>query len=132
MTIAQWRDELRTGNDVVDGQHQHFFELFNSLHARLEDSGSGGCYDDVISELKDYTLFHFTAEEDLMSVSGLDAAEVIAHLRAHRRLDEMVQEIEAECSLDTAIRLVSLMSEWLTDHIGQFDRRLAEHTRPAT
>jgi hemerythrin-like metal-binding protein len=129
MTTIEWHDYLDTGNETVDSQHRELFRLFNELHDSVDSEDVARCYDEITEKLREYVLFHFAAEEDLMSTSGLDGSEIVSHLRAHRALDELTRNLEGGCSPTAALSLITLMHQWLIGHIEQFDRRLAEQVR---
>ena len=80
MTHLVWTDDLNTGIPVIDGQHRQIVDYINQLHdARTTNDRQ--VVGDVINNLIDYTLSHFSFEEELMVESGYPFAG--PHKRVH-------------------------------------------------
>ena len=77
-----WQDDLNTGIKVIDNQHRRIVEMINHLHDAMahRDRQEIG---DILDELVDYTLSHFTFEESLMEDAGYEFT------RAHKRVHEV-------------------------------------------
>ncbi|WP_353258673.1 bacteriohemerythrin [Prochlorothrix hollandica] len=66
MTIAFWRDEYCTGNEVIDRQHKHLFEVINSLHDAMLAGHGVDVLQQTLNEIYQYTMAHFQTEESIM------------------------------------------------------------------
>lgn len=127
-----WDNKFNTGIDVVDGQHHKLVELINrlgsiSIHQTgIEELGA------VLTELANYTVYHFNTEEQLMKQFGVDASHQNAHLKAHQHFTAQVT-VAAQIllrSTDVSQQLVSpllkYLTNWLVQHILGSDTRMAQ------
>ena len=82
---------VQAGIPVIDGQHRQIVNYINHLHDAREkhDRTAVG---DVINDLIDYTLSHFSFEEELMVESGYPFSG--PHKRVHDVLVKRVAEYQ--------------------------------------
>ncbi|KJZ96128.1 hypothetical protein ClosIBUN13A_CONTIG169g02595, partial [Clostridium sp. IBUN13A] len=67
--MYEMKDEFKTGIDFIDEQHARLFEIANEAYTLLKNDFTIDKYDkviDLVDELRDYTVFHFNAEEEYM------------------------------------------------------------------
>ncbi|WP_430392270.1 bacteriohemerythrin [Dyella sp. 20L07] len=120
MAALQWSDDLNTGIDVIDKQHRRIIAIANALE-EAHQRGDREAMNEVMDELVDYTLSHFTFEEALMEDAGYEFT------RAHKRLHEIFVARVQQCRLrfrageDIAGELKSMLSRWLFQHIRNDD-----------
>lgn len=131
MAHLTWSDDLNTGIDVIDGQHRRIVEYINHLHdARMAGDRDG--IGEVINELIDYTLSHFSFEEELMEDAGYPFS------RPHKRVHEVFAKRVAEFQLrykageDISAELHSLLTRWLVGHIKNDDAAYASTVKAHT
>jgi len=127
----RWTPDLMTGNAVVDGEHQQLFALINKLE--LAGAGpEGDGVSDALDELTDYVFVHFQMEEKLMRREGYPEAAYEAHIAEHRNLDQAAQDLVAQYSagtLTTVEPIVTLLNDWLRNHIAKVDWAMAQYVR---
>ncbi|HEX8964075.1 MAG TPA: bacteriohemerythrin [Rhodocyclaceae bacterium] len=129
--MMEWNDSLKVGHGMIDRDHQRLVALINQLgEAMSAGQGKEAC-GAVLDELIDYTRTHFANEERLMAAHGYpDSA---AHRAEHARLIEDVQEFRIKYASGTAtlsVFLLRFLMEWLTHHIMQSDKKLAQALPP--
>ena len=119
----EWNDSYCIGDERIDGQHRHLFELANvSIQAsNLSEFRLAAI------QLYRYIRIHFADEEDIMRRAQF--VGYYAHLKMH---DSLLLQFNAICQrigqgqLDNdAIR--NFMTEWLLVHIVQQDRQIAAY-----
>ena len=121
MNFWSWDPSLSVGIEIIDRQHQRIVDYINDLHsAHLEkdqDKVSA-----VLAGLRDYTLTHFTFEEDLMESSGYPLSEThkMVHNSFVAHLDKLVEQHEN--GKDVSRKLMSMLQVWLTNHIKNDDK----------
>jgi hemerythrin len=119
-TIILWSTDLNTGIDVIDSQHKRIVDYINQLGdaIRQQNRTSVGS---VLDELVDYTLSHFSFEENLQEVSGYKNAKT--HKAVHelfvKRLARYMSKHQA--GEDVASQLHAMLSTWLIQHIQRDD-----------
>lgn len=69
MTYLKWTEDLDTGIEVIDKQHRRLVEYLNELNTAINAGDKAGV-NHVLEELIDYTLSHFSFEEELIERSG--------------------------------------------------------------
>lgn len=132
MIRIDFDDTLKTGDARVDEQHRTLVETFNRLQDASIESLGPEIVAPLLHQLHDYTIQHFTAEQELMARSRFPAAEMLEHVEEHRALTDRVRELITEYrdgGFESALPLASLLQDWLAKHIRQSDRRVVEHLR---
>jgi hemerythrin len=125
-------DELRTGNAMVDREHQQLFDALNNLM----DACSGGKGRAEIARtvrfLREYTETHFAHEEALQLRSGYP--DFIAHQRLHDGFKRTVADLEKK--LNDQGPTIALLGEvnssiagWLVGHIRSCDKKMCQYIR---
>ena len=127
-----WDNKFNTGVAVVDTQHHKLVDLINrlgSISAHLTSTGELG---EILTELANYTVYHFGTEEELMNQYAVDASHQVIHIKAHRHFTEQVT-VAAKILLsskDVTKQLVSpllkYLTNWLVQHILGADKRLTQ------
>jgi hemerythrin len=125
MTILSWSNLFSVGVREIDAQHRVLIELLNRLAEAANRGGEAGLEAEALARLSEYIEQHFAMEERLMREHGY--AEAPAHLEAHRRLTEQVQQMVSQHQKGQGPSLEDLalfLRQWLVSHILQTDRLL--------
>jgi hemerythrin len=123
-----FKKEYMTGNEMIDTEHKRLFEIIAETDKLIHDEQFlHDKYDrivDILSELKDYTVFHFNDEEKYMEkiqYEGLDAQK-----RAHQIFVNRLEEVDLESVDDNQEEyleeLIAFLLNWLTQHILKVDK----------
>ncbi|MES9898905.1 MAG: bacteriohemerythrin [Sedimenticola sp.] len=125
MSLLKWSPDLDTGISVIDKQHQRIVEYINQLN-HAQQSSSREEVGEVLDQLVDYTLSHFTFEEELMEESGYRF--VNAHKKVHklfvRRVSDYVERFKT--GEDITDELLTSLKTWLVNHIKNDDSDYTE------
>jgi hemerythrin len=118
--MLKWKQEFETGIAQIDEQHKHLFEIGNKAYLLLEDKLDK--YDEIVAiidELKNYTIYHFTFEEEYMKSIGY--RKYLSHKVEH---DDFINKIKAvdlekidEGQDEYLKNLIGFVFDWITDHI---------------
>ena len=123
-------EDLLTGNDMIDEQHEQLFGHINNL-LRACGEGKGRVeLGRVVQFLIDYTEEHFSAEERLQDKYKYPDRE--NHKRYHEvfehALREMADELEREGATVTLVgKINKSVGDWLVNHVKKQDVRGAAH-----
>jgi len=126
--IIDWSDQLACGLDDVDAQHHKLIDLVNKLGNMQACNTAMDELIDVYDELKNYTLYHFKHEEDLMNSCSVDEANKKAHFNAHQGFIERITKIDQLIVSHPAYvvdHLLAFLVKWLIHHISVVDKRMA-------
>ena len=126
-----------TGITLIDDEHRRLFEIIKETNDLIHEKFLHDKYDEIvrlITELRDYTEFHFSDEEALMTriqYPGLDAQK-----RAHSAFIERLVEIDLndldemdDHQQEYLLDLIQFLLDWLTNHILACDQKIGEYMR---
>ena len=124
MNLMVWTDEMSVGVSVIDSDHQKIFELLNRLGYSLRENLTYDVLAKVLSELSNYTDYHFQREEILMQVC--DYPGIAKHKRIHRILRTQVSKYRSDFmnnpnGLDI-VQFRKFLNDWLIEHIMHMDK----------
>ena len=124
--MFKWDDKYSVGNDILDKQHKELFFIGNNIKDTLKDK-SFDKYDKImnlISELYDYTVYHFENEKVMME--GLNKSLSAKHLKEHEEFTYKLMELK---SLDidgnqdeVLINALDFVANWVVGHILDTDK----------
>ena len=130
MPAIEWNDSYSVGESKMDAQHRQLFaainELYDSMASAMPDrQHSLQCF----KFLKEYTLTHFAEEEALMRKVHFPGYE--NHVRLHNDLLSRFNAISLDIGKDQIKNedIHAFMTEWLLQHIGSEDTKIAAHIR---
>jgi hemerythrin len=128
MTFVAWKKDYAVGSNTVDEQHQKLFSLLNRVESHVRRGSAKLDLDRVVTELEDYTKFHFSAEE--RTLEGMGGTEMPAHKRQHTyfvsEIAKARQTLLAGKTVDPR-SLVVLLRDWLVYHILEVDKQAFDH-----
>lgn len=124
-----WDQRFDTGIVSVDEQHKHIVDVVNQLGQMLEsgDDPDGEALKTLFHDLAQYAHRHFSDEERLMVLHGVDQRHLQAHAMHHRQfVDQVVSLWNSRSSLKKpAETLHGFLASWLTVHILGEDQVMA-------
>lgn len=130
MSILYWKwdPSLSVGLDVIDNQHRRIVEYINELNSAMHNHEREKV-GEIIEQMVDYTLTHFTFEEELMAKAGYKLLP--EHLAVHRAFTKQVQVYKQRFAAgeDVTRDLLSALRIWLTNHIKRDDKDYAPAIR---
>lgn len=127
LILMEGTDVISVGVSVIDRDHQKLFSLLNEMEYifRAEVASKKGAIQSVLSELIDYTKYHFKREEILME--ACDYPELENHKQVHEVLKEQVKHYLEGYRRDPSSfdleKLRNFLKDWLIDHIMVMDKR---------
>lgn len=125
ITIAQWKPDYASGNDLVDEQHQSLFSTINALNNALLEGCGQELLKETLQSLADYTTVHFDTEEQFMREHVYPG--YTAHRQKHEALKAKVLEFEQELQQNLpklTIAVSHFLTDWLIHHIKDEDQKM--------
>ena len=125
--MIQWKESYRLGIDEIDDLHKKLFEIANRAYELLKNDFVTDKYDRIVSiieELKDYTVYHFSFEENYMA--SINYRKLLSHKVIH---DDFIAKI-SEVDLDNVdenqdeylMGILDFVVEWIEQHILGTDK----------
>lgn len=132
--MKQISEEYRTGLEHIDAEHIVLLDLTEKTRKLLEDQNmlfKDGEICELLSELKGYTVKHFSHEEEFMASIGFDGLErqKAQHKIFEKKLEEFTEAVNRVTlgTQDDMIReLFNYLLTWLHDHIKIEDMKYAK------
>lgn len=132
MEKLSWNDSYLLGITEIDLQHKKLLSLADDMYEIVngdEDSLKVNL-SKVLKSLTDYTVYHFSNEEEFMKKYGYPSADM--HKSMH---DNFIAEVTKQIkSLNTATkteaeRLYKFLASWVLNHIAKSDKVWAEYVK---
>ena len=125
--FIEWSDQISVGIQEIDEQHKQLVALIN----RLFDAMASGkeklqVAKDILNELMQYTIVHFSVEESLFRI--FDYPDYEKHCENHFALRVKVIEINEKVQKGERMitpELLTFLKKWITNHIMVEDKAYA-------
>ncbi len=130
MNIAQWDDSFKTGDGLVDSQHQELFRMVNELHNAIIANKGKEILGPTLEKLANYTVDHFRIEETMMERISYPALS--AHRQRHKDLADEVVDLVGKFKagqMVLSITLSNFLAKWLRHHIKEDDVALVKFAK---
>lgn len=131
-----WADYLSLGIRSVDMQHRRFFLMLDELRTNFTESKETGdnVNDDLknkmLSDLEDYTVYHFRTEENLMRDSNYPDIEI--HMQQHDLFIKKLAEFRTAYKFQSQVlveQMIVFLGKWFLVHISDYDKKYVEHIK---
>ena len=126
---CEFTEEYQLGIEMIDREHRILFEIAGEANKAVRNWQEGDSFDEffkVVGELKRYTQFHFTDEEEYMESIGYEGLAV--QKRAHEAFIAELDGInEKDLKADPKKYMQSLVEfllGWLIHHILHADKKI--------
>ncbi len=122
-----WKPSYSVGVSRFDSEHRRLLELMWLLFKSLGKSSGSEDAAKIMDELEQYTITHFTGEEELMAEHGYPGLE--NHRREHdvmkQRIGEFREKFDSD-SVETSREVLRYLQDWLINHINVTDKAYQE------
>jgi hemerythrin len=131
----KWSSDLDTGVKVIDSQHRRIVDYINDLQD-AKDSLNKDAIRNVIDELVDYTVSHFSFEESLMEQAGYPF--IGPHKKIHELFIKKVSSFVERFNQgeDVVDDILVMLRKWLINHIknedGDYVEIVSRYTEKST
>ncbi len=126
--MLKWKDSYSVNVEEIDNQHKKLFEIGISLYNLSSLKDDFDHYDEIVNiidELRDYTIYHFNFEEDLLRKNGYEDIE--SHSIEHDFFVKKLKRIEKK-DIDgqqnqAIMEMTEFLIDWISSHILQSDMK---------
>jgi len=123
--LVTWSDKAFSVNvRAIDVQHKKLVGMINGLHKAMRQRASDRVMKQLVEELKNYTVDHFTTEEKLFDRIGYP--QTPEHKKLHEEFVNQVLEFESALISGKAkvtMDVMRFLKDWLVEHIQGEDRK---------
>ncbi len=126
MAFMEWTENLTLHIPSVDEQHKKLVGLINELDEAVQSGHGDALLEKIVVGLLEYTRYHFSYEEKLLSDNGYPAFD--GHKKEHDSLTEKVVFIETMVRNKEDFhgdQLLNFLKIWLQEHILGNDKQYA-------
>ncbi|MBU0481615.1 MAG: bacteriohemerythrin [Proteobacteria bacterium] len=130
MALFDWKNEYSVSVAEIDEQHKKLIALINKLHEAMTSGRGKEVVNAVLKELADYTVFHFSKEENLMRTN--DYPGYPEHLEKHQKMTAKVLALQADCKrgkVSVSMDVMDFLKSWLDKHILGTDKQYAPYLK---
>ncbi len=127
MTLITWDESMETGIGMIDAQHRILVDLINRLEQTAGEAALSETATSILHNLRQYTVYHFAAEETLMVRNGYPEFE--HHRKLHRGFVEELDGLEIDALVDSpelGQSMLVFLKDWLVTHIMQEDMEFSK------
>ncbi len=121
--LIRWNSTYELGYKEIDEQHMKLVDIINDFYNAFATAQAHEKIGDIIGELVNYTVFHFTAEEEIFSNSNYPDVE--QHRKIHKSFVDELKKYHQEVkdgNMTTTYDLMTFLRDWLVKHIMGTDR----------
>lgn len=122
-------EEYYTGVAIIDEEHAELFRIIKRANDLIMEELLHDKYDEIMSvieELRNYTIQHFTDEEEYMASINYEGLDV--QKKTHQMFVDKLNDINLEDLDDNQqqylIELVDFLLMWLVNHILKMDKKI--------
>lgn len=120
-----WIDNYLTGIEEIDLEHRELFEIVMKMKESIEsDKMDKKTLIKMLKFLINYTMFHFSSEEEYME--RIKFKEITLHKNVHRHFTNIITEILNDIKdnkIFDPLTLYTYLVEWLKNHIAKEDQK---------
>lgn len=130
MSFLDWENKYKVDVEIIDEQHEHLFEIVNTMYDSIVRGDEQNALEEILSELINYTVYHFETEEKLFKEYGYPEYE--EHKAQHDELCKQVVELQEQFKLKVVtitFEVMDFLSGWLQEHTTQSDLKFADYMR---
>ena len=133
MGLIKWNSFYSVHVDEIDEQHKKLIHLINEMYDAMKNGKGTDALGSILSELVEYTKYHFDTEEELFLEH--DYPEREAHKKVHDDLTRRAKAFKDQFDQGNESRAMDVMlflSNWLNVHILEVDKKYVPYLNSKT
>ena len=127
MDFVVWNEKYSVKISTIDEQHKKLVAIINELYNSMKNGKSKEQLGKTLTDLVEYTKYHFSYEEGLLEKAGYD--DLPEHKEQHKAF---VDKITTTCKnyengkLFMSIDICNFLQNWLIHHIQGTDQKYSQ------
>ncbi len=130
MALFEWDDKYSVGVEEMDEHHKKLMDIINRLHDAMKEGKAQDEMENIIKEMKEYTDYHFEAEEELLEEHDYPERKLGEQEEQHKKyvnkISEYMKDYE-EDKLTLSMDISNFLKDWLSNHILEVDMKYKDH-----
>ncbi len=128
---VDWSEQYAIGIELIDYDHQRLVGMLNQVVSAVNFNLGDSHIRRVLSELIDYTKYHFSREEELMRAHNYPDLE--EHLVQHKMMVGQIEDFSSRigrtgsCEDEVCMDIYRYLKEWLVNHITCTDKDMGNY-----
>ncbi len=125
--FIRWDPSLSVKIETFDEHHRKLIALINKLYVNMETGEGNDVLKSTLSELIDYTDYHFSAEQEVFH--RYNYPETDTHIQQHGILLKKARELHGSLENGESVlsnEVLDFLQDWVTNHILKIDTRYSE------
>ncbi|MBU1100800.1 MAG: bacteriohemerythrin [Bacteroidetes bacterium] len=118
MSTITWRDTYSVGIQKIDDQHKELISIINEIYDAHHQGTSQTVIIDTLEKLVDYTIYHFSMEEDLFVQCNYPKKD--DHMSEHKEFVGKIADLKQEGrkgNLLLSLKTIDFLKDWTINHI---------------
>lgn len=127
MAAINWTDDLSVRISSIDEQHKRLINLINDFYENIRLKTPKEKISDLIKEMKEYTVFHFSAEEKYFRQYNYPG--YLKHKEEHDDFVRKVLDFEERYKsgkMLLSVEITNFIKEWVSHHICHTDKMYSD------
>lgn len=124
MALIEWNESLSVSVAAFDGEHSRLIDLINELHSAMMSGKGREVIRKVLTDLLEYTRYHFTHEEAALEKFDYPALE--SQRKQHALFVEKLAaltEKQDKGEMFVPVEVLEFLNSWLVNHIKGEDKK---------
>lgn len=127
MDYFSWNPQYNVGISKIDEQHQKLVKMINEFYVNMNTKPKKENMSQLLKGLKDYTVYHFETEENLMNLYHFEGMS--GHQKEHQEFISQINDYYERFINDQliiSIEITNFLRDWLIRHINGSDQLFGE------
>ncbi|MFH0967763.1 MAG: bacteriohemerythrin [Methanobacteriota archaeon] len=127
MAFFTWDTKYSVHVKEMDEQHQRLFSIMGQLHNAMSEGKGNATLSEVLKNLHDYTVEHFSKEEQYMQKFGYSglADQKKQHAIFVQKITDYQNNLDNK-KLGLSIEVMTFLKDWLINHIQATDSKYSQ------
>lgn len=125
MALFTWNSTYSVGNPKMDDHHKELFNIINKVHEDIIAKKGTAALNQRITDLLNYTRYHFSAEEEQMKKINYPGypEQKKAHDAFINQILTYQKDLNSGKELLVTTNITNSLITWLTSHVAQVDKK---------
>ncbi|MCG8571880.1 MAG: bacteriohemerythrin [Spirochaetes bacterium] len=127
MVLIEWNQKYSVNIIEIDDEHKKIINIINELHDSMLQRAAKSAMSDILKNLIDYTVFHFTKEQKYFE--KYNYPHKVDHINKHKEFVDKIKDFQKgheEDRMFLSIDVMNFLKSWLTDNIMGSDHEYTE------